>query len=646
MSPTNRAGRRGKAKAQQRDDPATRAFSAGLAKAMQNPALRALGAQVVRKGTTGTDAGGAGAGTTGTGGAAGAAPAPRAAVFPDTAATLAPAHGLARVDSYGTVHAHPTRRAEPAEWTWALAHCLLHLGFGHAPAARGERTQPDRYEQAARCTVVNRFLVTFGTGRPPADLPEQYPGGGEEELAARWRRDGIPAEYERCGAAGDEPDVLLLPWDGWAGTAPPDWQKDFAYALTRTMSAAMEVAGGRRDSLTGERAPRRPWERALEWFVSSYPLLGGVAAGMTLVADAELARAHDISVAAVDAAAGEIYINPVRDHSDDEWRFILGHEMLHAALRHGERRGARDPYLFNIAADYVVNGWLLEMRVGEMPPGLLHDPRLAGLSAEEVYDRLAADLRVQRRRLATLRGRGLGDILGGPLVPRDPAAAYVDLDEFYRRGLQRGLDLHERDHGRGLLPAGLVEEIRALAQPPLPWDALLARWFDEYVPRAEPVRTFARPARRQAATPDIPRAGRYFPPEEVARCTFGVVLDTSGSMDRTLLGKALGAIASYAGARDVPAARVVFCDASPYDAGYLPATEIAGRVRVRGRGGTVLQPGLDLLERADDFPPAAPVLVITDGMCDVLRVRREHAYLIPGWASLPFVARGPVFRVR
>ncbi len=73
-------------------------------------------------------------------------------------------------------------------------------------------------------------------------------------------------------------------------------------------------------------------------------------------------------------------------------------------------------------------------------------------------------------------------------------------------------------------------------------------------------------------------------------------------MNHELLGKALGAIASYATARDVPAARVVFCDAAAYDAGYLPVDEIAGRVRVRGRGGTVLQPGIDLLERADDFP--------------------------------------------
>ncbi|MFF1450066.1 hypothetical protein ACFVYF_18285 [Streptomyces sp. NPDC058274] len=552
----------------------------------------------------------------------------------------APRDGLVRVDSNGHLHPHPTRRAAPAEWAWAVAHGLLHLGFGHVPGANGERVQPDRFDLAARCVVVNRFLLTFPVGLTPEDLPASYPDGDEEQLAARWRRDGVPAAYERCGTAGGAPDQLLVPWQGWPGH-PVDWQIAFAHALTRTMSTAMDMAGGRRASMYGGPTRLRPWEEALSWFVSSYPLLGGIAAGITIVADAELARAHGISVAAVDTEAAEIYINPLRQFDDEEWRFVLAHEMLHAALRHGDRTGGRDPYLFNIAADYVINGWLREMDVGTMPEGLLHDPELKDLSAEEVYDRIAGDLR-RTRRLGTLRGKGVGDILGGPLgSPRD----YVDLDEFYRRGLAQGLDLHQQQE-RGYLPGGLVEEIRALSHPPLSWDAQLARWFDEFVPRPEPLRTYARPSRRQAATPGIPRAGRYFPPEEIARCTFGVVLDTSGSMGHTLLGKALGAIASYAEARDVPAARVVFCDATPHDAGYLPVTEIAGRVRVHGRGGTVLQPGIDLLQRADDFPPGAPVLVITDGWCDVLRVRREHAYLIPQGARLPFTARGPVFRVR
>ncbi|MFJ8629797.1 hypothetical protein [Streptomyces sp. NPDC093568] len=551
----------------------------------------------------------------------------------------APRDGLVRVDSDGVLHVHPARLAEPATWAWAIAHAVLHLGFGHVPSKKGTAVQPDRADLAARCVAVNRFLLTFPVGKAPDHLPPAYPDGDEEQLAAPWRRDGVPAAYERCGTAGPEPDQLLVEWMGWFGS-PPDHQLAFATALTRTVSTAMDMAGGRRDSMLGEPVKKRPWQWALEWFITSYPLLGGIAAGIKLVADAELARAHGIAVAAVNAEAGEIYINPLRQFEDEEWRFILGHEMLHAALRHGDRCGSRDPYLFNVACDYVINGWLREMQVGEMPQGLLYDARFTGLSAEEVYDRIAGDLR-RMRRLATLRGKGVGDVLGAPL---GPPGDYVDLDEFYRRGLGQGLDLHQQQE-RGFLPGDLVQEIRALSHPPLPWDARLARWFDEFVPRPEPVRTYSRPARRQASTPDIPRAGRYFPPEEIARCTFGVVLDTSGSMSAGLLGKALGAIASYAEARDVPAARVVFCDAGPYDAGYLPVTEIAGRVRVRGRGGTVLQPGIDLLQRADDFPPGAPVLVITDGWCDVLRVRREHAYLIPPGRRLPFTPRGPVFRV-
>ncbi len=154
---------------------------------------------------------------------------------------------------------------------------------------------------------------------------------------------------------------------------------------------------------------------------------------------------------------------------------------------------------------------------------------------------------------------------------------------------------------RGLLPLGLVEEIRALEQPPLDWDARLALWFEEHVPSVERRRTYARASRRQSATPHIPRPGRLRPEEVERRVTFGVVLDASGSMDPEVLGKALGAVASYALARDVPAARVVFRDAVAYDAGYVRVEDIAGRVRVRGRGGTVLQPGVDVLERAARF---------------------------------------------
>jgi predicted metal-dependent peptidase len=220
----------------------------------------------------------------------------------------------------------------------------------------------------------------------------------------------------------------------------------------------------------------------------------------------------------------------------------------------------------------------------------------------------------------------------------------ADLDAFYRRALCQGLEYHF-EQGRGFLPGGLVEEIRALDQPPIPWDVELAQWFDHHFPLPEKMRSYARPHRHQSATPDIPRPSWVLPPNWEDGRTFGVLLDTSGSMDRVALAKALGAIASYSIAREVPAVRLVFCDAATYDEGYVSPEDIAGRVRVRGRGGTILQPGVNLLEHAPDFPHDGPLLIITDGLCDVLHIRREHAFLLPQGRHLPFVPKGEVFYI-
>jgi hypothetical protein len=39
-----------------------------------------------------------------------------------------------------------------------------------------------------------------------------------------------------------------------------------------------------------------------------------------------------------------------------------------------------------VAADFVINGWLVEMGVGQVPDGVLHDAKLKGMSAEAVYE--------------------------------------------------------------------------------------------------------------------------------------------------------------------------------------------------------------------------------------------------------------------
>jgi predicted metal-dependent peptidase len=551
------------------------------------------------------------------------------------------------------IDVHPKRLASPEEWAYCLGRATLGFAF--------ELFQRDRSHWAqwsAACDVVTaRFIQTIKLGRPPEgmELPEGLPQRDEAQWYTQFCEQGIPAWAEALSLAG--PGVggahpsLALP-EQWPEPEPPNsqlpswrrqssWSDMFAAGLARSVTQSVEIAAGVRSAFGQSRPASSALERARHWFMDSFPLLASMVAAFDIIEDARICEREEISVAAVDEVLRTIYINPGPRLSEQELRFVIAHEVLHVALRHLPRRRGREPFLWNVACDFVINDWLIQMDVGQAPGlGLLHDADLRGLSAEEVYDRIASDLR-RMRKLRTLAG-GQGDMLERRVGDLGSAGNFTDIDEFCRTQLGKGLLRHEQS-GRGLLPAGLIEEIRALLQPPIDWQVELARWFDHHFPPIETRRSYARISRRQSATPDIPRPRIQADSRWLEGRTFGVVLDTSGSMDRHVLAKALGAIASYAEAKDVPAVRLICCDAAAYDLGYLPAADIAQRIALKGRGGTVLQPGIDLLQHADDFPKAGPILIITDGDCDMLRVPREHAYLLAPGRRLPFRTTAPIF---
>lgn len=70
--------------------------------------------------------------------------------------------------------------------------------------------------------------------------------------------------------------------------------------------------------------------------------------------------------------------------SDDHFDGVLLHEVLHAALLHVTRRSQRDPQRWNIAADIVVNGILIEQGFS-LPEGHVRNLELERLAVEEVY---------------------------------------------------------------------------------------------------------------------------------------------------------------------------------------------------------------------------------------------------------------------
>ncbi len=561
----------------------------------------------------------------------------------------------AKTSSSGVVYLNKDCDKTPKEWAYIIAHCMLHISFGHFDADRmpgywqqiNDKKQswvndyvPELWNMA--CDIfITKFLadIKFGSTDINMNLLSLYGSASSElKIYEQLVERNISADSNVFGTAGEFSDMLGVEEPVTYRYGKNSHITDFAYALADSVRSVIDKAGDQSGKHSGLKTKM---EKAAEWFINHYPLLGGIATGFRIIETRSRSDLNDIEVAAVNVVDGEIYVNPAAGLTLEEWKFVLAHEYLHAGLQHHARRNGRDPYLWNIACDFVINGWLNEMQIGIMPQnGLMFDELLKNQSAEEIYDRLIGEIR-KNSKLMTFRGYGKGDIIDKGWSPDKGGA--TTLDDFCKSALRAGLEYHTST-SRGYIPAGLIEEIKALSMPPVPWDVELAKWFDTWFAPLEKHRSYARPSRRQSSTPDIPRPSWIKADIPDQSRTYAVIIDTSGSMSPTLIGKALGAAASYSVAKDVPYVRVVFCDAQAYDIGYVAPEDIAGRVVVKGRGGTVLQPAVDLLENAKDFPKNGPILIITDaGIEPDLKVHHEHAFLIPDGARLPFRPKGKVF---
>ena len=105
-----------------------------------------------------------------------------------------------------------------------------------------------------------------------------------------------------------------------------------------------------------------------------------------------LAPVEDPSIKTMETNGVTIRYNPdfVTGLSRGALRTLIAHETMHCAALHHTRREGRDLQRWNIACDYAINPLLAEAEF-EMPEGVLLDPAYAGMSAEEIYDRLPQD---------------------------------------------------------------------------------------------------------------------------------------------------------------------------------------------------------------------------------------------------------------
>ena len=536
------------------------------------------------------------------------------------------------VSGAGDLFANPynwPRKKE--EWIFVLAHALLHLAFGHFKHVKRGMV----WNVVCDC-IVNEFLGRMKIGSPPEGLLRLPPGvpNNEEKLFQMWTRDGGAPQGETTN--GRAADMVAAP-------DKKNFEDIFARAVRAAARKALSSAGG--DELT--RAGN-----ARAWFIKNYPLIGSVLQLFTLDEDALYCERRSVRIAAIDSAKRKILINPGWAMTDQELRFVLGHLALHAGFQQGARRGARDPFVWNAACDYCVNEWLDKMppvaRAVKAPSeGHLRSVLFDGLTPAEIYQRLMENQRAASK-LVTFAGQGACDMLSPEhLAPlsADAPVPRAHIDRIIVDALLRGHQIHV-ESGKGPLPAALLDELRGLENPPPPWDVQLGRWFDENIPPLERVRTYGRPSRRQSATPGIARP-RYIWPEfeSAVKGTLGLIVDVSGALDTLHATLALGAITTYALSRAIPKVRLVLSGAELIDEGMTSCDDLLQKFKLSERARPAMQPAVELLDKAIDFPEDAPMLLLTGLPCDRIVTQRTHAYLIPEEGQLSYKSDAPVIGI-
>ena len=160
-------------------------------------------------------------------------------------------------------------------------------------------------------------------------------------------------------------------------------------------------------------------EDARLWAWAYFPFVASVLARVRIVVVRGLGRA----AAATDGNSIYVDADKFQRYTAPERRGTIMHEVLHVALRDLQRRGSRDQWLWNIAAD-AVNDEILEEAGVRLPPGVARVSDFGdvgarpGISKEELYDLLTSAHRNVTGVLGDLRedlqGVGAG---GAPQAP-------------------------------------------------------------------------------------------------------------------------------------------------------------------------------------------------------------------------------------
>jgi len=155
--------------------------------------------------------------------------------------------------------------------------------------------------------------------------------------------------------------------------------------------------------------------------------------------------------------------------------FVIAHEILHNVFDHMTRREGRKPDIFNIAADYCVNGQIVRDGIGDHNIEgikIFHDSKYYGMGAEEIYDKIYDEMdEEQLKALGQLLDEHIdwGDDDDGSGRPKYSKEELKEIRDEIREATVQAAQAA----GAGNVPANVQRMIKELTEPKMNWREIL-----------------------------------------------------------------------------------------------------------------------------------------------------------------------------
>ena len=315
--------------------------------------------------------------------------------------------------------------------------------------------------------------------------------------------------------------------------------------------------------------------------------------------------------------------------TEDEIIGVFAHEIMHCVLGHIDRRGNRNPEIWNIAIDYATNLMLFDAGVVLPKTGLL-DNAYKGMTAEDIYSVVSALSKQQLEKLILKVGAGIGSGNKNNLNQADDTnftdihldvgdlkGQWARVDEFptdaERLRMRRSWQEELKSKLPGTISGSSAEEITKAGHQEVNWRDFFSKFVTGL--RRDDYRLFPSNKKhiwRQIYLPSFGSPG----PDHIV-----VVIDTSGSMDAKILGKVITEIDA---ARQMCECKLTIlqCDIAIKSVETFEPWELLEQdlntMKMLGRGGTSFKQPFEWVDgyvnEGHPYPDA--LIYMTDGYGD------------------------------